>query len=63
MNDAAPTTPTTPAPNIALTGDEARILMAALSQSTVSIPSSVAITLYVRLNEIAQVQPPAQPTS
>jgi hypothetical protein len=46
--------------NFALTGDEARLLMAALAQSPVSVPSGAAIQLYVRLSEISQVQPPKQ---
>lgn len=54
----APSAP--PAPNIALTGDEARLLMISLTQSMVRVPAAMAIGLYSRLNEISFAQPPQQ---
>ena len=48
-------------PNFVLTGDEARALMVALATSTGTLPAQTTINLWTRLNEISQVQPPAQP--
>lgn len=45
-------------PNIALSGDEARILMAALRTTNVAVPVGTALNLYLLLAAIAQVQPP-----
>lgn len=58
MNEELQTPPTRPDPNIVLSGDEARLLMMTLVSSKVSAPTSMAITLYVRLNEISFAQPP-----
>lgn len=44
--------------NISLTGDEARVLMVALSTSEYALPSNSVISLYLRLAQISQVQPP-----
>ena len=47
--------------NISITGDEARILIAALRTMNLSAPIAVTLDLYHRLSAIAQVQPPSQP--
>ena len=47
--------------NISITGDEARILVAALRTMTLSAPISMTLELYYRLIAISQVQPPSQP--
>lgn len=44
--------------NFALTGDEARILMAALIRSEASLPIGQTLQLYFRLSSISTVQPP-----
>ena len=44
--------------NIALTGDEARIIMSALLTSDASLPASSVLKLWFRLVAINQVQPP-----
>lgn len=44
--------------NFCMSGSDARILMAALSSSSVSLPAAVTLQLYARLNEISSVQPP-----
>ena len=41
-----------------MSGNEARILMAALSSSSLSLPAAITLQLYARLNEISSVQPP-----
>ena len=43
--------------NVAISGDEARILMTALINSDVSAPMKDAIALFMRLNEISVNQP------
>lgn len=48
-------------PNIALTGDEARILMAAMRTSSVAAPINTVLGIYMNLAAIAQVQPPNVP--
>ena len=45
-------------PNVALTGDEARMLMVALATSASALPANSVISLYLRLAQISQVQPP-----
>lgn len=45
-------------PNVALTGDEARILMASLRTTSIGAPIGVTVNLYLKLAAIAQVQPP-----
>jgi len=47
--------------NFNITGDEARILMAALRTTTLAAPMGSTLGLYQRLSMIAQVQPPSQP--
>lgn len=47
--------------NIAISGDEARILMAALRTSTMALPVGTALEVYMRLAAISQVQPPNVP--
>ena len=49
-------------PNIALNGDEARILLAALRTTNIAVPLSTALDLYLRLAMLSQVQPPDVPT-
>ena len=44
--------------NIRLTGDEARLMMLMMQSSPVSAPTAAAIQLYVRLSNLAQLQPP-----
>jgi hypothetical protein len=46
--------------NIAINGNEARILMAAIRTSDVSAPIGATLDLYLRLAAISQVQPPQQ---
>ena len=48
-----------PEHNFTLTGDEARILMAAMSTSAVNMPMSMVINLWNNLNQISHVQPAA----
>lgn len=48
-------------PNFTLTGDEARMLMMALATSTANLQANATISLWTRLNDISQVQPPRQP--
>jgi len=45
-------------PNFVMTGDQARVLMAALRTSPLAVPMSVSLDLYMQLAAIAQVQPP-----
>lgn len=52
------TQPITPEPNLAITGDEARLMIAALAQCNTSVPAMATISLYTRLLGISQVQPP-----
>jgi len=47
-------------PNIALSGDEARILMAALRTTNVGAPIGVTVNLFLALSVLSQVQPPVQ---
>lgn len=49
-----------PQPNIALSGDEARILMAALRTTNVGAPIGITVNLFLALSAISQVQPPVQ---
>lgn len=44
--------------NIALTGDDARVLMSALLTSDANLPSKTVLALWMRLIAINQVQPP-----
>jgi hypothetical protein len=61
MNETKqPQAPQVPENNVALTGDEARVLIASLSQSGVQAPAAAIISLYLRLMNISQVQPPKQ---
>jgi len=53
-----PSTPPQAEYNVALSGDEARLLMITLTQSMVRVPASMAISLYYKLNEISFAQPP-----
>lgn len=46
-------------PNIALNGDQARMLMAALRTSTIALPVGTALELYLSLAALSQVQPPS----
>lgn len=43
--------------NIALSGDEARILMAALRTTNVSAPIGITLNLFLALSVLSQVQP------
>lgn len=43
--------------NFNLTGDEARVLMAALLTATASVPAKDAINLYIKLAAINHAQP------
>jgi hypothetical protein len=52
-----------PQPNIALSGDEARILMAALRTTNIGAPMGITVNLYLALNAISQVQPPRVQTN
>lgn len=45
-------------PNFSLTGDEARMLMLALATSQAPLAAGATISLWTRLGEISQVQPP-----
>jgi hypothetical protein len=47
--------------NLSISGDEARILVAALRTMNLAAPISVTLDLYHRLLAISQVQPPSQP--
>lgn len=47
-----------PPPNIALNGDEARILMASMMDGSVQAPTNIVISLFTRLNELSINQPP-----
>jgi len=49
-----------PENNIALSGDDARILMTALRTSEASAPMSTVFDIYFQLAAISQVQPPTQ---
>jgi hypothetical protein len=49
-----------PQPNIALSGDEARILMAALRTTNVGAPIGITLNLFLQLSVLSQVQPPVQ---
>ena len=44
-------------PNIAMTGDEARIIMNALVNSESPAPTGTTLKLYLKLNQISNVQP------
>ena len=46
--------------NIALGGDEARILMAAMMNTDIQSPIGMTILLFTRLNELSINQPPQQ---
>jgi len=46
--------------NIYLSGDEARMLMATLLNSSVSLPAGITLQLYVRLANLSNVQPPVK---
>ena len=46
--------------NLAITGDEARILMVALQTCNESIPPSIAFKLWFRILAISQNQPPVK---
>jgi hypothetical protein len=47
-----------PQPNIAINGDEARILMASMMDGSVQAPTNIVISLFTRLNELSVNQPP-----
>jgi hypothetical protein len=47
--------------NIALTGEEARALILSLAHSEAQLPSKMVISLWMRLNQISQVQPAVNP--
>jgi len=47
-----------PENNLSISGDEARVLMAALATATASVPASTVITLWFKLSSISNVQPP-----
>jgi len=47
-----------PENNIALTGDEARILITALATSPAALPAGLTIQLYMKLAMLSNVQPP-----
>lgn len=51
---------TQPQPNIALSGDEARILMAALRTTNMGAPVGITLNLYLQLAVLSQVQPSVQ---
>ena len=44
--------------NIAITGDEARFMMLMMQSSAISAPAAAVTQLYVRLSNLAQLQPP-----
>ena len=46
--------------NFSITGDEARLLMAALMSSSVTAPAGATLQLYLRLSQISTVQPPSK---
>lgn len=46
--------------NLVVSGDEARVLMMALATSPARLPSNNVVQLYLKLNQINQVQPPNQ---
>jgi len=46
--------------NFNLTGDEARMLMAALMTSTASLPAGQVLRIYMQLLNISNVQPAVQ---
>ena len=52
-----------PQPNMAISGDEARVLMTALRTTNVLLPSGMTLNLYLALAAIAQVQPPTVQTN
>lgn len=47
-------------PNINLNGEEARMLMAALLNTSVSLPAGQTLQLYVKLANLSNVQPPTE---
>ena len=47
--------------NIALTGDEARAIMLAMANTSVSVPMFITVSLWGRLNEINLASPAPQP--
>jgi len=47
-----------PENNFYLTGDEARGLMASMLSSNAQLPTNFCLSLWIRLNDISQVQPP-----
>ena len=49
-----------PEPNMFISGDDARALMASLATSNASLPASVVVQLWTRLNQLSQVQPPVE---
>lgn len=51
---------TNPENNLSLTGDESRLLMAALLSSSVTAPTGATLNLYLRLSQISNVQPPTE---
>jgi hypothetical protein len=46
--------------NFALTGDDARILMASMLGSKSSVPIGQSLVLYFKLAEISNAQPPVE---
>lgn len=47
-----------PEPNLSVSGDEARMIMVALATSPANLPANSVVSLYLRLAQISQVQPP-----
>ena len=47
-------------PNTNIGGEEARMLMAALLNTSVSLPAGQTLQLYMKLANLSNVQPPTQ---
>jgi hypothetical protein len=50
-------------PNVVISGDEARLLMVSLMNCDQPAPARAVLSLYLRLAEVSQVQPPLQKES
>lgn len=44
--------------NFTLSGDEARVFMVSLASSSAAVSTATTVSLWSRLSEISQVQPP-----
>ena len=47
-----------PSPNFTMSGDEARVFMVSLASSNAAVSTAMTVSLWSRLSEISQVQPP-----